>query len=440
MDTGEPVAIVGIGCRFPGADGPDAFWRLLADGVDAIREVPPERWSLDDLYDENPAAPGKMNTRWGGFLANVDRFDAAFFGISPREAAHIDPQQRLLMEVAWEALEDAGLAPEKLAGQPVGVFVGMSSYDYAGQQMLRFHEIRDGYSNTGGALSIGANRLSYLFDFRGPSLVIDTACSSSLVAAFYACQSLKRGESRVALAGGVNLILSPAITIGFSKLQAMAPDGRCKAFDARANGYVRGEGAGIVVLKPLASALSDGDRIHAVIRGGSINQDGRTNGLTAPNGLSQEALLREALSNAGIRPSEIQCVEAHGTGTALGDPSSSTRSVPCCHRHRSKGCALCCGLGEDERRASGGGRRRCRSHQAGVVARATSVAAEPSLRKTQSICSIRPTAASRCHRSRALARRLWTGPRWDQLVRLRRHKRPPRARRTPFPDPLRTAD
>jgi acyl transferase domain-containing protein/Zn-dependent alcohol dehydrogenase/acyl carrier protein len=320
MSTVEPIAIVGIGCRFPGASGPDSFWRLLAGGVDAIREVPPDRWNLDDVYDEDPAAPGKMNTRWGGFLTDVDRFDAAFFGISPREAAYIDPQQRLLMEVAWEALEDAALPAETLAGQKVGVFVGMSSYDYGGRLLAQFDEIRDGYGNTGSALSIGANRISYLFDFRGPSVVIDTACSSSLVAAYYACQSLSRGECRIALAGGVNLILSPAITIGFSKLQAMAPDGRCKAFDAQANGYVRGEGAGVVVLKSLESAVADGDRIYALIRGGSVNQDGRTNGLTAPNGLSQEALLREALSNAGLRPSEIQYVEAHGTGTALGDP------------------------------------------------------------------------------------------------------------------------
>jgi phthiocerol/phenolphthiocerol synthesis type-I polyketide synthase C len=316
----DPVAIIGIGCRFPSADGPEAFWRLLAGGVDAIKEVPSDRWRLDELYDSDATAPGKMSTRWGGFLGDIDRFDATFFGIAPREAAHIDPQQRLLMEVAWEAMEDAGLPPDTLAGQKVGVFVGMSSCDYGHEQLACVEEIQDGYAITGSALSIGANRLSYVFDFRGPSLVIDTACSSSLVAVYEACQSVHRGESRIALAGGVNLILSPAVTVGFSKLQAMAPDGRCKAFDARANGFVRGEGAGIVVLKPLASALSDGDRIYAVIRGGAINQDGRTNGLTAPNGLSQEALLREALSNAGVRPSEIQFVEAHGTGTALGDP------------------------------------------------------------------------------------------------------------------------
>lgn len=342
MNTREPVAIVGIGCRFPGANGPDAFWRLLADGVDAIREVPPDRWSLDELHDDDPAAPGKMNTRWGGFLNDVDRFDAAFFGITPREAAHIDPQQRLLMEVAWEAIEDAGVPIEKLGGQPVGVFVGMSSFDYGGRQLARFEEIRDGYVNTGSALSIAANRLSYLFDFRGPSVVIDTACSSSLVAAYYACESLWRGESSLAVVGGVNLMLSPAVTIGFSKLQAMAPDGRCKAFDARANGYVRGEGAGVAVLKPLSRAVSDGDRIYAVIRGGCINQDGRTNGLTAPNGLSQEALVREALSNAGLRPSDIQYVEAHGTGTPLGDPIelNALGAVLAAGRPRDERCAV----------------------------------------------------------------------------------------------------
>jgi acyl transferase domain-containing protein/aryl carrier-like protein len=316
----EPVAITGIGCRFPAAHGPDEFWRLLAAGIDAIQEVPADRWSLEDLYDRDPAAAGKMNTRWGGFLSDVDAFDAAFFGISPREAMHIDPQQRLLLETTWEALEDGGIAVEKLAGQRVGVFVGVTSSDYGHKQLSDLDGIVDGYGITGSALSIAANRLSYAFDFRGPSLVIDTACSSSLVAIYEACHSLHRGESSIALAGGVNVILSPAVTIGLSKLQALAPDGRCKAFDARANGFVRGEGSGIVVLKPLANALADRDRIYAVIRGGAVNHDGRTNGLTAPNGLSQEALLRQAFSNAGVASSEIQYVEANGTGTALGDP------------------------------------------------------------------------------------------------------------------------
>ncbi len=316
----DPVAIVGIGCRFPGADGPDAFWTLLRDGKDAITEVPPDRWKLNAFYDQDPAAPGKMTTRWGGFLKRVDGFDASFFGISPREAVHMDPQQRLLLEVSWEALEDAGAVRESLAGEPVGVFVGISTYDYGANQLRDPRRITDGYLNTGSALSIAANRISYFFDFRGPSMAVDTACSSSLVATHLACQSLRSGESSLALAGGVNVILSPAVTIGFSKLKAMAADGRCKSFDAHADGFVRSEGAGVVVLKLLSRALADGDPVYAVIRGVSVNQDGRTNGLTAPNGLSQEALLRRTLAEAGVAPSDVTYVEAHGTGTALGDP------------------------------------------------------------------------------------------------------------------------
>jgi acyl transferase domain-containing protein/acyl carrier protein len=307
----EPIAITGMACRFPGAGDLAGFWRLLRDGVDAIREVPADRWDPSRFPD---------TSRWGGFLERVDSFDPSFFGISPREAAYMDPQQRLLLEVAWEALEDAGLPLERCSGRPTGVFVGLSTYDYGVLQMSGLDRIADGYANTGSALSIAANRISYLFDFRGPSMVVDTACSSSLTAAHLACQSLWRGESEVALVGGVNLILSPAITIGFSKLKAMAADGRCKTFDARADGYVRGEGAGMIVLKPLAKAVSDGDRVYAVIRGTALNQDGRTNGLTAPNGLSQEALIRQALHVAGVEPAQVGYVEAHGTGTALGDP------------------------------------------------------------------------------------------------------------------------
>jgi len=316
----EPIAIVGMGCRFPGAESPRAFWRLLRGGEDSIREVPADRWNGDSFYDRDPAAPGKMSTRWGGFLKQIDGFDASFFGISPREAVHMDPQQRLLLEVTWEALEDAGQVRESLAGKPVGVFIGISTYDYGGMQLQNPLGIADGYLTTGSSLSIAANRISYFFDFRGPSLAVDTACSSSLVAAHLACQSLLSGESTLALAGGVNAILSPAITIGFSKLKAMAADGRCKAFDARADGFVRSEGAGILVLKLLSRAVADGDPLYAVIRGIAVNQDGRTNGLTAPNGLSQEELVRRALAQGGVAPAEVSYVEAHGTGTALGDP------------------------------------------------------------------------------------------------------------------------
>ncbi|WP_414561748.1 MULTISPECIES: beta-ketoacyl synthase N-terminal-like domain-containing protein [unclassified Anabaena] len=313
------IAIIGIGCRFPQADNPEAFWQLLRDGVDAISEVPSARWNVDAFYDPKPNQPGKMNTRWGGFLSQVDQFDPQFFGISPREAESIDPQQRLLLEVSWEALENAGKAPEKLAGSNTGVFVGISNFDYS---QLQFHQT-DGlnaYTGTGNAFSITANRLSYLLDFHGPSLAIDTACSSSLVAVHQACQSLRQGECELALAGGVNLILTPQLTITFSQAGMMASDGRCKTFDADADGYVRGEGCGVVVLKRLTDALRDGDNVLAVVRGSAVNQDGRSNGLTAPNTHAQQAVIQKALQNAKVTATEISYVEAHGTGTFLGDP------------------------------------------------------------------------------------------------------------------------
>ena len=315
----QPVAIIGIGCRFPGASNPDAFWKLLCDGTDAITEVPAQRFDLDSCYDSDPTVPGKINTRWGGFVDDVDRFDAHFFGISPREAARMDPQQRLLLEVTWEALEDAGLVPDRLTGTRTCVFVGISNNDYGS---IHFNDLTriDAYAGTGNALSIAANRISYLFDLRGPSIAVDTACSSSLVAVHLACNSLRNGESTLAIAAGVNLILSPAVTVSFTKAGVMAPDGRCKSFDARANGYVRGEGAGVVILKPLAQAIADADPIYAVIRGSAVNQDGRSNGLMAPNPAAQEAVLREAYRRAGVSPGQVQYIEAHGTGTLLGDP------------------------------------------------------------------------------------------------------------------------
>jgi phthiocerol/phenolphthiocerol synthesis type-I polyketide synthase C len=318
-DGTEPIAIIGIGCRFPGAKDPQAFWQLLCNGVDAISEVPEERWHIDSFYNQDILQAGKMNTRWGGFLEQVDRFDAQFFGISPREAERMDPQQRLLLEVVWEALEDAGQPPADLAGTRTGVFIGIANSDYS---RMQFHdpELSDAYAGTGSAYSIAANRISYLFDWHGPSMAIDTACSSSLVAVHLACQSLWKGEISLALAGGVSLILSPELTVNFTKAGFMAPDGRCKAFDARANGYVRGEGAGVVVLKPLAQALAEGDPVYAVIRGSAVNQDGRTNGLTAPNRQSQESVLLQAYAMAGLSPGQVQYVEAHGTGTSLGDP------------------------------------------------------------------------------------------------------------------------
>ncbi|MGA5820361.1 SDR family NAD(P)-dependent oxidoreductase [Kitasatospora sp. NPDC094028] len=316
----EPVAIVGIGCRFPGgADDPESFWQLLVEGRDAVGEVPADRWDVAEFTSEDPSVPGRTNSRWGGFLDGVDRFDPHFFGISPHEAERMDPQQRLLAEVAWEALEDAGLVAESLAGSATGVFVGIATNDY-GHRQFRDLTTVDAYSGTGNALSIAANRLSYLFDLRGPSMAVDSACSSSLVAVLQACASLARGECSLALAGGVNVILSPALAVNFTKAGVLSPDGRCKPFDASANGYVRSEGASVVVLKPLSRALADGDRVYAVIRGGAVNQDGRSNGIMAPNPQAQEEVLRAAYARAGVRPEQVHYVEAHGTGTLLGDP------------------------------------------------------------------------------------------------------------------------
>ncbi|PYQ42300.1 MAG: hypothetical protein DMF77_13265 [Acidobacteria bacterium] len=318
----EPIAIVGLGCRFPGGgSSPQAFWQLLKDGVDAVSEVPADRWDGEALYDVDPEAPGKSSTRWGAFLERLEDFDAAFFGISPREATRMDPQQRLLLEVAWEALEDAGQPVERLAGRQAGVFVGIHSLssDYFLRQAASLPDI-DAYTSTGVAHSIMANRLSYVLDLRGPSLAVDTACSSSLVAVHLACQSLRLGECDLALAGGVNLMLAPEPTVAFSKLNMMAADGRCKTFDARADGFVRGEGAGLVVLRRLSDALASGDPVVAVIRGTATNQDGATNGITAPSGLAQQAVVRRALEIGGVDPGRVSFVETHGTGTALGDP------------------------------------------------------------------------------------------------------------------------
>jgi amino acid adenylation domain-containing protein/thioester reductase-like protein len=315
----EPIAIVGIGCRFPGAPGPAEYWALLRDGIDAITEVPASRWDARAVYHADPSIPGKTHSKWGGFLDRIDGFDPLFFGISPREAAHVDPQQRLLLEVSWEALENAGIPPSTLAGSKAGVFVGITTDDYGKLAWAHPRDI-DVFSATGTLNCIAANRISYVLDLRGPSMSIDTGCSASLVAVHQACQSLWSGETTLAIAGGVNLVLSPENTISQTKLGALAADGRCKTFDARADGFVRGEGAGIVVLKRLSRAIADGDRIHALVRGTAVTQDGKSNGLTAPNPDAQKAVLREAYRHAGVSPGDIHAVEAHGTGTRLGDP------------------------------------------------------------------------------------------------------------------------
>ncbi len=318
--TREPIAVVGLGCRFPGAESPEAFTRLLEQGEDAIREVPADRWDIERYFNPDPDVPGTMNTRYGGFLDSIDRFDPAHFGISPREAAGMDPQQRLFLEVAWEALEHAGIAPDRLAGTPTGVFLGIATLDYASLVMQLGEQSLDLYSSSGGSHAVAAGRLAYVMGLQGPALSVDTACSSSLVATHLACQSLRNRECHTALVGGVNVICAPQTTLMLSRARMMAPDGRCKTFDERADGFVRGEGCGVLVLRRLEDAQAGGNRILAVLRGSAVNQDGRSSGLTAPNGPSQEAVIRAALADAGVTAGEVSYVEAHGTGTPLGDP------------------------------------------------------------------------------------------------------------------------
>lgn len=313
--TAEPIAIIGIGCRFPGAQTVEEFWQLLHQGKDAVTSIPADRWQFQTFQ----RVGNSQQSYWGGFLNQVDQFEPSFFSISPREAVRMDPQQRLLLEVVWEAMEYAGLLPSGLAGSQTGVFVGISSSDFAEFQS-RTGDDTSIYAVTGNSHSIAANRLSYLLDLRGPSLAVDTACSSSLVAVHLACQSLRTGECQTAFAAGVNLILSPALTTGFSQAGMIAPDGHCKTFSDDADGYVRGEGCGVVILKRLSDAVRDGNQVLALIRGSAVNQDGLSNGLTAPNGTAQQAVIRQAWQNAGVMPNQISYVEAHGTGTALGDP------------------------------------------------------------------------------------------------------------------------
>ncbi|MFT4670912.1 MAG: amino acid adenylation domain-containing protein [Pseudohongiellaceae bacterium] len=314
------IAVIGVGCRFPGgANSAESFWSLLKNSDDSISDIPKERWDIDDYYDANPDAAGKMYCRKGGFLDGIDLFDATLFGISPREANHMDPQQRLLLETTWEAFEDAGLALDKIKESQTGVFVGVTSTEYGNRLTADVNQI-DPYSITGNTANTAAGRLSYFYGLHGPAMAVDTACSSSLVAVHLACQSLRSGESRMALAAGVNLILDPMGTIAASRSRMLSADGKCKTFDASADGYVRGEGCGVVVLKPLADAEKDGNTILAVIRGSAVNQDGSSSGLTVPNGPIQEALIRDALFQARLQPEDVSYLEAHGTGTPLGDP------------------------------------------------------------------------------------------------------------------------
>lgn len=317
----EPIAVVGMSCRLPGgADTPEQFWDLLHKGTDAVTEVPAYRYNVDEVYDTNPDAPGKLYCRYGAFIGDVQKFDAMFFGIAPREAMLMDPQQRLLLETTWEALENAGMAPDTLVGSRTGVYVGMSTNDYSELVARQIGTAGNAYAGTGNTDSVAAGRLSYTLGLNGPCMCVDTACSSSLVALHLACQSLRNRECDAALTGGINLMLTPTVTINFCKGRMLSPDGSCKTFDAAANGYVRGEGVGMLVLKRLSDAVAAHDRVIAVIRGSAVNQDGRSSGLTVPNGPAQQAVIREALASGGLTAADVDYLEAHGTGTSLGDP------------------------------------------------------------------------------------------------------------------------
>src|SRR3954462_13609382 len=318
----ERIAIIGVGCRFPGGvSSKDALWKLLVEGREGVVQVPPDRWNVERYYDAEPGVAGKSIALRGGFIDSIDQFDPQFFGISPREAPYVDPQHRLLLETAWEAIENAGVVLDFEKGSDIGVFVGISHNDYQGMQSTAFDHFGIApHTATGSAHSIAANRISYCLNLRGPSMAMDTACSSALTAVHTACEHIWAGRGDAALAGGVTVMVTPGGFIGFSQASMLSPDGRCAAFDTTASGFVRGEGAGMVLLKRLSQAIADGDPILGVIVGTAVNQDGHTNGISLPSAEAQARLVQDACRDAGVSPAEIGFVEAHGTGTAVGDP------------------------------------------------------------------------------------------------------------------------
>ena len=334
----EPIAIIGMGCRYPGGvRTPDEFWNLLSSGRDILGDIPSTRWDIDEYYDPEVTIPGKMYVRQGYYLDDVDQFDPQFFGLSPREAESLDPQQRLVLEVSWETLEHAGIPPTSLKGNKIGVFVGQYWDDYSSQRIYSTDNRKiDRYAQLSALRGLTAGRVCHVLDSHGPAIQLDTACSSSSLAVHLACQSLRNGESNLALAGGVSLVLAPEHLIGICQMNALSPDGRCKTFDASANGFGQGEGCGMVALKRLSDAQSDGDTVLAVLHGSAVNHDGQARTVTTPSGPAQRAMLQDALADAGLKGDQIDFVETHGTGTPLGDPIevSAIARVLCANRTR----------------------------------------------------------------------------------------------------------